>query len=128
MAAASTGMRIAGVVAAVSSGVWFDVFLTQPYGSLAIRDRNDIEATVLLVIIGAAVTEIALWGYRQQAQASRRAGYLDGVLGTAEIVALRHKPPRSPSPPRRGADRAGPRHCPVPIRARSVPRPSQPGR
>jgi K+-sensing histidine kinase KdpD len=89
VAAASTGDRIAGLSAAVSSSVWFDIFLTQPYGRLAITDRNDIEATVLLVLIGAAVTELALWGRREQARASRRSGYLDGVLSTAEIVTLR---------------------------------------
>ncbi len=89
IAAASTGNRVAGIVAAASGGVWFDFFLTEPYGQLAIHDRGNVEAAVLLVIIGAAVTEVALWGHRQQARANRRAGYLDGVLGTAEIVALR---------------------------------------
>ena len=33
-----------------------------------------------------AVTEIALWGHRQQARAARRSGYLDGVLGAAQVV------------------------------------------
>ncbi|WP_433003442.1 DUF4118 domain-containing protein [Kribbella sp. CA-294648] len=31
VAAASTGIRVAGLAAAVSGGVWFDFFLTQPY-------------------------------------------------------------------------------------------------
>ena len=88
VAAASTGVRVAGIVAAMSSGVWFDFFLTKPYHTLAITNRNDVEAVVLLVLIGAAVAEVALWGHRQQARANRRAGYLDGVLGTAEIVTL----------------------------------------
>ena len=88
IAAASTGIRIAGIVAAVSGGIWFDFFLTRPYETLAIHDSNDVEAAVLLVLIGAAVTEVALWGHRQQSRADRRAGYLDGVLGTAEIVTL----------------------------------------
>jgi len=92
VAAAATGNRLAGVVAALSSGVWFDFFLTEPYGRLAITDPNDIEATVLLVLVGLAVTEIALWGRRQQARASRRAGYLDAVLRTAEIVAQQSSP------------------------------------
>ena len=48
---------------------------------------------MLLVVIGAAVTEVALWGHRQQARANRRAGYLDGVLGTAEIVTLSTESP-----------------------------------
>jgi hypothetical protein len=89
VAAASTGVRIAGIVAAVSGAVWFDYFLTQPYEQLTIKDQNDVEAAVLLVLIGALVTEVALWGHRNAARASRRAGYLDGVLGTAEIVTLR---------------------------------------
>jgi len=93
VAAASSGIRSAGIVAALSGGVWFDFFLTEPYGRLTIDDRNDIGAAVLLVLIGAAVTEVALWGHRQQARASRRAGYLDGVLGTVEIVTLRQDTP-----------------------------------
>lgn len=88
VAAAATGVRLAGIVAALSSSAWFDFFLTVPRGRFAINDRNDIEAAVLLLLVGAAVTEIALWGRRQQARASRRAGYLDGVLRTAEIVAV----------------------------------------
>ena len=66
----------------------FDVLLTEPYGQFTIKDRNDIEVTVLLVLVGVAVTEIALWGRRQEARASRRAGYLDGVLGTSKIIAV----------------------------------------
>jgi K+-sensing histidine kinase KdpD len=89
VAAAATGDRLAGFLAALSSGVWFEFFLTQPYGLFTITDRNDIELTVLLVLIGVAVTEIALWGRRQEARASRRAGYLDGVLGTSKIIAVR---------------------------------------
>jgi K+-sensing histidine kinase KdpD len=91
--AAATGDRFAGIVAALSSGAGFDVFLTAPYGAFTISDPNDIEVTVLLVLAGFAVTEIALWGRRQQARASRRAGYLDGVLGTSKIIAVRETSP-----------------------------------
>jgi K+-sensing histidine kinase KdpD len=87
VAAAATGDRVAGLVAAVSSGVWFDVFLTEPFGQLTIKNPEDIEVTVLLVLVGVAVTEVALWGHRQQARASRRAGYLEGVFGTSRIIA-----------------------------------------
>jgi K+-sensing histidine kinase KdpD len=88
VAAAATGDRFAGIVAALSAGVWFDVLLTEPYGRFTIKDRNDVEVTVLLVLVGVAVTEIALWGRRQEARASRQAGYLDGVLGTSKIIAV----------------------------------------
>lgn len=87
VAAASTGIRTAGLVAAVSSAAWFDFFLTEPYNSFSIDDRVDVETAVLLVVVGAAVTEIALWGRRQQARASQEQGYLDGVVGTAATVA-----------------------------------------
>jgi K+-sensing histidine kinase KdpD len=85
--AAATGDRLAGVLAAISAGVWFDFFLTQPYLRFTITDADDIEATVLLVVIGLGVSEIAQWGYRQQRQAARRSGYLDGVLAAARTVA-----------------------------------------
>jgi K+-sensing histidine kinase KdpD len=75
------------VVAAVSSAVWFDFFLTVPYNHLTIDNRGDIETTVLLVVIGAAVMEIVIWGRRQQARASRKNGYLAGVLTASRRVA-----------------------------------------
>jgi len=87
-AVAANGYRLAGVLAAVSVAVWFDFFLTQPYERFAITHRTDIETTVLLLVIGVAVTEIAVWGRRQYATASRRAGYLDGINGAARAVAF----------------------------------------
>jgi len=87
VATAASGDRVAGLIAAVSGGVWFDFFLTQPYHRLSISDSDDVEVVILLVVIGVAVTEIALWGRRQQARAARRTGYLDGILSTAKAVA-----------------------------------------
>jgi GAF domain-containing protein len=93
VAASSTGVRLAGLLAALSSGVFFDLFLTQPYGTLAVSNPDDVEALVLLLAVGVAVTELALWGRRQQAGSSRRLGYLDGVLSAAEKVAAREPDP-----------------------------------
>jgi K+-sensing histidine kinase KdpD len=87
VAAAATGDRVAGVLAAVSGALWFDFFLTQPYLTFTINRSDDVETTVLLVVISLAVTETALWGHRQQAEAARRSGYLEGVLGAARDVA-----------------------------------------
>lgn len=86
VAAASTGIRAAGLVAALSSAAWFVFFLTEPYDQFAIGDRADIETAVLLTLVGVVVTELALWGRRQQALASRGQGYLAGVLSTAATV------------------------------------------
>jgi K+-sensing histidine kinase KdpD len=87
VACAASGDRVAGLVAALSGGLWFDFFLTRPYHQLAISDSDDLEVTILLVVIGAVVTEIALWGRHQQARAARRTGYIDGVLSAASAVA-----------------------------------------
>lgn len=85
--AAATGIRVAGIVAALSAAAGFDYFLTEPYRAFTIAEPTDLETAVLLLFVGAAVSEIAVWGRRQQARASRQQGYLDGVLSTARSVA-----------------------------------------
>jgi hypothetical protein len=84
---AATGQRVAGIVAALSAGLWFDFFLTSPYESIAIRSDNDIETALLLLVVGVGVTELAMWGRRQQAQASRDQGYVAGISAASETVA-----------------------------------------
>jgi K+-sensing histidine kinase KdpD len=92
VAVAANGHRRAGVLAAVSAAVWFDFFLTRPYERFSITSRTDIETTVLLLVIGVAVTELAAWGRGQQAAASKRAGYLDGINSAAQAVAAGGSP------------------------------------
>jgi K+-sensing histidine kinase KdpD len=92
VAVAANGYRLAGLLAALSAAVWFDFFLTRPYQQFTITRRADIETTVLLLVIGAAVTELAVWGRRQHAAASRRAGYLDGINAAAQAVAAGDSP------------------------------------
>ena len=87
VAIAATGPRWAAIVAALSSTLWFDFFLTQPYQHFTITSQADVETAVLLTLVGLAVTEVALWGRRQQARASQQAGYLRGVVSTAGLVA-----------------------------------------
>ncbi len=92
VAVAAAGSRLAGFVAAASAGAWFDFFLTRPYERFAINRAADIETTVLLLVIGAAVTEIAVWGRRQHSAASSRAAYLDGINDAARAVAMGDSP------------------------------------
>jgi hypothetical protein len=92
VAVAAAGNRLAGLVAALSAAAWFDFFLTRPYETFTINRAADIETAVLLLAIGAAVTEIAVWGRRQHSAASRRAGYLDGINGAARAVASGDSP------------------------------------
>jgi K+-sensing histidine kinase KdpD len=92
VAVAADGYRPAGFAAALSAAVWFDFFLTRPYEQFSILRRADIQTTLLLLIIGVAVTELAAWGRRQHAVASRRAGYLDGISAAAQAVATGSSP------------------------------------
>ena len=92
VAVAAAGYRLAGVLAAVSAAVWFDFFLTVPYERFTITRAADIETTMLLLAVGVAVTEIAVWRRRQQAAAARRAGYLDGINAATRAVAVGTSP------------------------------------
>jgi K+-sensing histidine kinase KdpD len=84
---AAAGSRLAGLLAAVSAAVWFDFFLTRPFERFSITRATDIGTTLLLLGIGIVVTEIAVWGRRQNAAASQRAGYLRGINAAAAAVA-----------------------------------------
>jgi K+-sensing histidine kinase KdpD len=92
VAVAAIGYRLAGAMAAVSAAVWFDFFLTRPYERFTITRAADVETTVLILVIGVAVTEIAVWGRRQHVAASRRGGYLEGINAAAEAVAVGGSP------------------------------------
>ena len=70
------GLRPAGVLAAVTTGLAFDFFWTRPYGSLAIGNPADIATVLLLVVVGAAIEQLSWQAQRQHAEALRRQGYL----------------------------------------------------
>ena len=93
VAVAANGYRLAGVLAAVSGAVWFDFFLTRPYERFTITRTTDIETTVLILVIGVAVTEVAVRGRREHMAATRRAGYLAGINAAAEAFATKNSPP-----------------------------------
>jgi K+-sensing histidine kinase KdpD len=92
VAVAASGYRLAGVLAAVSAAVWFDFFLTVPYDRFTMTRRADVETAVLVLAVGVAVTEIAVWRRRVQGAAARRAGYLDGINAAARAVATGSSP------------------------------------
>jgi K+-sensing histidine kinase KdpD len=85
VAAAASGDRVAGIVAALSAAGSFDFFLTEPYYSFSIHQRDDLTLAIVLVVVGLAVTEIALWGRRQQAAALRRDGYIQGLTHLLDL-------------------------------------------
>ena len=87
MAVAANGHRLAGVLSAASAAVWFDFFLTVPYQHFSISHRTDVETTVLLLIVGAAVTELAVRGRRQRMLAVTDEAYLGAIAATTELAA-----------------------------------------
>ncbi len=78
VAVAGNGYRLAGVLAALSAAVWFDFFITQPYERFTIDRSADAKTTVLLLAVGVAVTELAVWGRRQAALPYGRRGIWPG--------------------------------------------------
>ena len=64
------GRRLAALLAGIAAGVWFDFFLTKPYEHFTIQRSSDIQTTVLLVVVGVLVGEIAV--RRRQARSESR--------------------------------------------------------
>ena len=77
----------AGVVAAVSSAVAFDLFLTSPYLSLRISSPADIETTVLLVAVGLVAGDLVERARRAGAEAAAAAAELASTHRRAELAA-----------------------------------------
>jgi hypothetical protein len=74
LASAILGGRSGGAASAIVSALCFDFFVTRPYYSFTINNRDDIETTIVLLIVGLAVGELVVRTRRsrQVAQASRR--------------------------------------------------------
>ena len=73
---------------AVLAGVVAPLLLTVILVPFRSGFPNTDAALALILVIGVAVTEIAVWGRRQHLAASRRAGYLEGINAAAEAVAV----------------------------------------
>jgi hypothetical protein len=86
VAVAANGHRLAGGIAALSAAVWFDFFLTAPYQRFSITRTADIATTVLLLIVGLGVSQLAARARRLQVVAITDAQYLDQIHRTAQMV------------------------------------------
>jgi hypothetical protein len=83
----ATGLRPAGLVAAVTTAIAYDYFWTEPYNSLRIFGRDDILTVLLLVLVGGAIEQLSWWAGRQRAAAERRLDYLTALRRAAEPIA-----------------------------------------
>ncbi len=86
VAVAAYGHRLAGIVASLAGAFWFDLFLTRPYDRLTITHRADIETAVLIVVVGVAVTELAVRARTARVLTRTDVAYLDAISSTAELV------------------------------------------
>ncbi len=86
VAVAVVGNRLAGFIATISATVWFDYFLTQPYGRLAITHRADIETAVSLLVVGAIVTELAARNRSHHATAAEEADFVGLIHDVTELA------------------------------------------
>jgi K+-sensing histidine kinase KdpD len=87
-AAAIAGTRTAGVFASISSGLWFDFFLTRPYERFAISQRADLETTISLFVVGLIVTELAARGRHYRITAVEESDHVFLIHELSEMVSI----------------------------------------
>ena len=87
VAAAGGGGRLAGAVTAVVATMAFDFFHTKPYLSLNIESADDLETTLLLLVIGLLVGQMALVGWRRRADATAGRHEVERLYRVAEQAA-----------------------------------------
>jgi hypothetical protein len=85
--AAMAGGRAAGALGAVVAAASFDFFLTKPYLSLRISSENDIETTVVLLLIGVLVGQIIVFARRNRQAATRASEEIARMRRVAEQAA-----------------------------------------
>jgi hypothetical protein len=86
VAVAALGNRVAGALAAISAAAWFDFFFTVPYYRFTIRGSADVTTAALLLLVGLAVSQIAVRARRLKVMAISDAGYLAMIYETTTLV------------------------------------------
>ncbi len=92
VAVAALGNRLAGALAALWAAVWFDFFFTQPYQRFAISRPADIQAALLLLVVGLVVSQLAARARRLQVVTITDADYLTRIHDTAELAQSANAP------------------------------------
>ena len=87
VAVAALGGRVAGIITALAAVASFDFFHTQPYLSMTIDSRDDIETTVLLLIAAVLVGTIASAGRTARRQAGSAQTEIRRIHHVAEAAA-----------------------------------------
>jgi signal transduction histidine kinase len=90
VAVSASGNRAATVLAAISAAAWFDFFFTRPYYRFDVAHRADLETTLLLLLLGVAVTELAV-----RERSRNRAARVEGALRRVATLVARAAPPQA---------------------------------
>jgi K+-sensing histidine kinase KdpD len=86
------GGRLGGALAAVTAALSFDFFLTRPYLSLNIESADDVETTVLLLLVGLIVGQLTVRYQAHRAAAERGREEIHQLSRIAELVARGEDP------------------------------------
>jgi hypothetical protein len=89
---AVAGGRTAGAMAAVVAAIAFDFFYTQPYLRFTISSRDDVETTVLLLLVGLTVGNVATNGRRARRREDMRSGEIRRIYHLATLGAAGRTP------------------------------------
>jgi hypothetical protein len=84
--AAILGGRAAGALSAVVAAMSFDFFLTRPYLTLRIDSADDIETTVLLLVVGLVVGQLSARSARHRASATAGHAAIQRIHHVADLV------------------------------------------
>lgn len=84
---AAIGSRQSAALAALSASLGFDLFHTQPYGSLAVHRAEDVETTVLLLVVGLIVGQLATRNRHHRRLVAATSHDLGRIHATAEMLA-----------------------------------------
>jgi Domain of unknown function (DUF4118) len=87
VAAGANGGRVAGAIAGLTAAASFDFFHTRPYLSLLIHDGDDVEMTVLLLVLGLVAGRLAWKAGVAARQRDGGRGGLDQIRRLADQVA-----------------------------------------
>jgi len=94
VAVAAFGNRGAGALAALSAAAWFDFFFTQPYDRFTINNAADLQAAVLMLLVGLAVSQLAARVRQLQVITVTDAAHLTRIHNAAELARSTRSPGR----------------------------------
>jgi hypothetical protein len=81
------GGRAAGALSAVVAAISFDFFLTRPYLTLRMDSADDIETTVLLLVVGLIVGQLSVRSAQYRATATAGHTAIQRIHHVADLVA-----------------------------------------